>query len=323
MSRMRSALRCSVLALAIALGATTTAAAAAPEAVTSGVQNVGPGNATLVGTVDANGEQTTYFFEYGKTRTYGSRTPDAAAGRATSRRRVTAPAEGLEANTVYHFRIVARNASGVSSGADRTFRTKRQPLGLQISAAPNPVVFGAATTVVGTLTGTGNANQGVQLQQKAFPFTADWANLGNPVVTDANGAFSIALLPLPVTTQFQVRMVDRPNVVSPVITQAVAARVRTSRSASAVRRNRRVRVYGTVQPAKVGVPFEVQKQTRRGQWVVVRRGLTRASSNPELASFSKRFRVPRTARYRVFVNTPGGDIIAGFGNEFTLRVKRR
>ena len=325
MFKMRSVLCSGVLALVAAattLGLVTTAYAAAPSVRTTGTHTTTPNGITLVGTVDPNKERTQFYFEYGKTRRYGSRTEPGDAGSGDRARRFTQRVEGLEPNTLYHFRIVASNRSGVTSGSDKTFRTKKQPLALQITVAPNPVAFGDPSTVSGTLTGTGNANREIDLQQRAFPFTVDFAKVGNTVLTDGAGNFSFPVLPLPVTTQFRVRTTDN-RVYSPVVTLGVAARVRTTVSRSTVRRNRRVRFSGTLRPSKVGVPFEIQKQTRRGEWVVVRRGLTRAGGDDTYARYSKRVRVPRTARYRVFVGTAGGDILPGFGPEMTVRVKRR
>jgi hypothetical protein len=317
MKSLKIALSSAFLSLALV----TTASAAAPVATTSPATAINSGDATLVGTVDANNEATTYYFEYGTTQRFGSRTPDGSAGNGANARKVTTKVEGLAPNTRYYFRLVASNRSGVDSGGTRNFKTDPQPLGLQISATPNPVVFGSPTTVVGTLTGNGNANKQVQLQQNAFPFTAGFANVGNPVVTDANGNFSFPVLPLPSTTQFRVQTPNG-NVVSPIITLGVAARVRTATSRKRVRRNRRVTVGGTVQPARVGIPFEVQKRTKRG-WIIIKRGLTRRSSTPDTARYAKRVRVSRTAVYRVFVNTGNGDIISGFGPELTVRVKKR
>jgi len=310
-------------ALAIAALTAPTAGAAAPTATTTGASDLSSAGATLVGRVDPNNEATRYYFEYGKTRRYGSRTPEAGAGSGANARRVTARVEGLESNTTYHFRLVAANPSGVHSGADKTFRTRRQPLGLQVTIAPNPIVFGSPTTVTGVLTGTGAANRQVVLQQRAFPFTADFADLGNPVVTDGNGAFTFPVLPLPSTTQFRVRTNDQTPVFSDEVTLGVAPRIVTTRAPRSVRRNRRSRIFGTLRPSRVGIPFEVQKQTRRGEWVVVRRGLTTAGSDDTFARFSRRVRVPRTARYRVFVNTGNGDLVSGFGSEFVIRARRR
>ena len=98
--------------------------------------------------------------------------------------------------------------------------------------------------------------------------------------------------------------------------------MRTATSRKAVRRNRRVTIGGTVQPARVGIPFEIQKRTKRG-WIIVKRGLTRRSNAADTARYAKRVRVSRTAVYRAFVNTGNGDIISGFGPELTVRVKKR
>ena len=321
MNKMSTALRAGLLAVVTTLALAATASAERPGAITVGSQSVGPDRATLVANVDANDLPTVYFFEYGKNRRYGSRTPDMDAGNARNPRRVNATVEGLEPNTLYHFRVVARNRDGVRAGTDRTFKTKPQPLGLQISTTPNPVVFGNPTAVFGALSGTGNSNRRVQLQQKGFPFTADWQNLGNPIVTDDNGAFSIPVLPLALSTQFRVRLVSE-DVFSPIITQAVAVRVNTRVSKRRVRRGKRVRIFGTIEPARVGVPFEIQKQLKTGEWKVIRRSITRTSSDTTRAKFGRKVRVPRTARYRVFVNTTGGDIVANFGAEKRIKVKR-
>ena len=310
-----------VAVVAATFGIASTAMADAPEARTTGVNGVEAGAATLVGTVDSNGEATTYYFEYGTTRRYGSRTADANNGNGTNRRTVRVRVEGLAPNTRYHFRLVASNPSGVRSGADRNFKTKPQPLGLQISAAPNPVSFGSATTITGALTGTGNANRQVVLQQRGFPFSADFADLGNPVVTDANGAFSFPILPLPGTTQFRVRTVQPDNVFSAVLTLGVAARVSTNVSSRSVRRFRRVRIFGTVAPARVGAPFEVQRETGKGAWLTVKRGFTRRGSDT-VSRYAKRVRVSRTAKYRVLVHMLDGALVSGFGREVSVAVRR-
>ena len=51
--------------------------------------------------------------------------PPASAGSGTKSVAVTAALTGLAAGTTYHFRLVATNASGTTTGADRTFATTR------------------------------------------------------------------------------------------------------------------------------------------------------------------------------------------------------
>ena len=309
-------------ALAAALMLTTTAtAAAAPAATTGGASNITANEARVAGSVDPNGQATTYYFEYGTTNRYGNRTPDASAGSGGSARNVSAVIGGLAPNTTYHYRLVASNPSGVTSGADRRFKTKPQPLGLNITANPNPVVFGSPSTITGTLTGTGNAGKAVQLQTKPFPYTADWANLGNAVVTDQAGNFAIPLLTVPATAQYRVVTTERPIVASPILILGVAVSVKTNISATRVTRGRSVRFSGTIRPARAGAQWAIQKQTREGAWVTVAGSITKGGTT-SFSGFSKRVRIPRGGRYRVFVLIVDGNFTSGIGRTIAISTRR-
>ncbi len=83
-----------------------------------------------------------------------------------------------------------------------------------------------------------------------------------------------------------------------------------------------MRFFGTVTPARVGAPFEVQRKTGTGRWLVVARGFTTKGGDTS-SKFSKRVRVTRTAKYRVLVHMLGGPIVSGFGREVGVAVKRR
>ncbi|HEV2856907.1 MAG TPA: hypothetical protein VGW80_00710 [Solirubrobacterales bacterium] len=101
--------------------------APAPPAVTTGAAvDVGTSAVTLLGTVNPFGQQTTYYFEYGPTDSYGERRP-ADHGDVAGHGREPLPVHGyltgLEPGTTYHYRVVAENPSGVTEGADRTFTT--------------------------------------------------------------------------------------------------------------------------------------------------------------------------------------------------------
>ncbi len=117
------------LLLTLALLLLAPAAAAAqdpvppPEATTGEARDLETTTATLTGTVDPNGVETTYRFEYGATTTYGQQTADKAAGDGTEPVPAEAELTGLTANTTYHYRIVATNAGGAALGEDGTFQT--------------------------------------------------------------------------------------------------------------------------------------------------------------------------------------------------------
>jgi hypothetical protein len=92
-------------------------------------------DATLGGTVNPNGEPTTYSFEYGTDDTYGSQTsttdlPDATPENGGADQPVLASIDSLSSATTYHYRLVAYNADGTSYGNDETFTTpSSQPTG--------------------------------------------------------------------------------------------------------------------------------------------------------------------------------------------------
>lgn len=102
--------------------------------------------ATVNGTVNPNGEATTYAFQWGLTTSYGNEAPlpGSSAGSGTTDVPVSAALDGLTSGTVYHFRVIASNASGVATGADETFTTAGSP------PAPATVTTKAATNVTAT-----------------------------------------------------------------------------------------------------------------------------------------------------------------------------
>jgi hypothetical protein len=96
---------------------------AAPSINNGSVEDITASTADLTAQIDPNGADTTYRFEYGTSTAYGTSLPipdgDIAAG--TSEQTVTVHLTGLLANTVYHFRVIAQNAVGVTTGVDHTF----------------------------------------------------------------------------------------------------------------------------------------------------------------------------------------------------------
>ena len=99
----------------------------APTVVTSDASSVTPTSARLRGTVTPNGLSTKRWFEYGTTTSYGTKTSSAGVGSGTSATSVSATVKKLKAARTYHFRLVARNSSGTSFGADETFSTVGPP----------------------------------------------------------------------------------------------------------------------------------------------------------------------------------------------------
>lgn len=97
-------------------------------------------SAILMGGVNPNTFETTYWFEYGTSDcsvTPGSCTviPVGGAGIGAGHKvvNVSQPIIGLEAGTTYHYRIVAENKEGTTAGLERTFTTQTEDLGFGLS----------------------------------------------------------------------------------------------------------------------------------------------------------------------------------------------
>jgi hypothetical protein len=305
------------LAVVLAVPALAQAQSTKPAVTTSPAARVTPQSATLLGKVTPNGAQTTYLFQYGTTTLYGSATTAAAAGNGTAAFPAVADLTGLAPATTYHFRLVAHNRNGTVSGADRVFKTKAEPLGLSLAATPNPVPLGRPTVLSGTLTGTGNVGRQILLQANPFPYTRGFLPAANVQITNAAGQFAFPLLSVPVNTQYLVVIPGRPEVVSPIVPLGVAVRVATNTSARRVRTGHVVRFFGTVRPARPGAHFAIQR-LRGSTWRTVSGGITHGAGGG-VSRYSKRVRIRRGGRYRVYVAIADGSYASSVGRTVTIR----
>ncbi len=307
------------MVLALSLAPPSVALGAGKAVVTTGgVANVTPSTATLQGKVNPNGAATTYFFQIGPTVLYGAQTAATPAGAGTTAVSVAAPVGALAPATTYHYRLVASNRFGITRGAHRTFKTKPQPLGLSLAAAPNPVPFGQPTTLGGTLSGTGNSGRQVVLQANPFPYTQGFANVSNPQVVNAQGGFAFTLLSVPLNTQYRVLIPTRTNIASPIVFVGVAPRVGTLVTDTRVRRGQRVRFTGTMKPGQGGERLAIQKLKPKG-WVTVAGATTRRSTSTS-SRYSKRIRIASGGSYRVFVASANGAYTSGIGRTVKIRI---
>jgi hypothetical protein len=309
-----------VMGLALALLVPATASAARPAVTTGAASNVQQGTATLNGRVDPNGKATTYFFQIGTTRIYGTNTAEASAGAGGKPVAVSVPVSGLAPLTVYHYRIVARNADGQRVGADRTFRTRRQPLGVTLAANPATVAPGGATTLAGQLTGSNNANRDVVLQANPFPYTQGFLNVANPQVTDPVGNFSFPVLSVPVTTQFRVLMPQRPEVASPIVVVGAALQVSTgTKKVARYRHSAKVRFRGSIRPQNDGGRVSIQKLVD-GAWVEKAHTIAKDRGSSK-SRYEKRVRIHRSGKFRVVAEALGA-YVSGAGRTVSIKVPR-
>ncbi len=98
-----------------------------PLAVATGqAGGVAQNAATLTGTIDTEGFETTYEFDIGVDTSYGTRI-FGDAGVEPGPHAFTAALQGLTAGATYHYRVLATNTFGTRYGADQTFTTASYP----------------------------------------------------------------------------------------------------------------------------------------------------------------------------------------------------
>jgi hypothetical protein len=95
----------------------------APSATTNQASSVAGNSATLNGTVNPNGLQTSVYFEWGTDTSYGNTTTTQVLPAGVNDIAVTSNISGLTVNTTFHYRAVAVNSVGTTYGADVIFTT--------------------------------------------------------------------------------------------------------------------------------------------------------------------------------------------------------
>jgi hypothetical protein len=333
---MRALLVLLVAVLALAGGVAL--AAGPPAATTDPATDVTSTTATLNGTVFPNQNPTSYYFEYGTTAAYGTRTATEGPTGGNSGKKATTPITGLAPSTTYHFRVVATNSAGTAFGSDVTFTTaaagSTPPPGggpppaapqntVTITVTPALVTFGRPVAIAGQISGPDSGNVEVTLEESPFPFTAGFRQTSVVGRTTATGAYSLAVTPS-VNTRYRVTAKTKPPVASPEAAVSVRPRVTLRLSDRTPRAGQRVRFSGTVTPAHDGKAVRIQRRTRIGWRTVTSATLLAGTPVNGVATsrFSKRLRVNRSGTYRARLTPGDGDHVAGTSARRRARVTR-
>jgi uncharacterized protein YhjY with autotransporter beta-barrel domain len=126
----------------------------APTATTGSASSISATGATLNGTINDNGADTTVTFDYGLTTGYGTNVAATTGGTVTAGSGSTAVAKtigSLTCNTTYHFRVKGVNSVGTTNGSDQTFTTSKCPQTITFNN-PGAQNFGTTPTLTATST---------------------------------------------------------------------------------------------------------------------------------------------------------------------------
>jgi phosphodiesterase/alkaline phosphatase D-like protein len=284
-------------------GDQTFATLGSPIVVTSPATGIGASTATLNGSVNPNGHATNWYFEYGTTTAYGTKTASTSAGSGQATKAVKVPLTGLTPGTTYHYRLVATSNAGTGTGADVVFTTTGPAV--TISTAAGTVVFGHGVTLSGAIASK-QPNQQVVVFSERFG-AISFVSIAT-VLSGTNGAWSLVVRPSIHTaykatwngnTSSTLAIGVRPAVSLRVLT---GARFKTGVAPSA-------RFHGRV--------VQLQRRRANGTWVTIaRKTLGRFSTavfHPTLPHGRS------TLRVAISINQAGAGYLAGFSRSVTFR----
>jgi hypothetical protein len=323
---MRHPLRTVTAACATALACTGLALAASPPtATTTAATAITETTATLNGTVDPEGTDTSWYFEYGTTTAYGARTATQGPEKGNAAKSVSSTVTGLAPSTTYHYRLVASSAAGTSNGADMTFTTGAPGTspGITIAANKKAVTFGRPVTIVGRIVGPDSAGQNVTLEFSDTPTATTFSPAGQTATSDATGAFSFTVNPA-ATRRYRVTAKGKNGSTSNEVTVGVRVHVRMGVSDRTPRKGQRVFFSGSVLPGHEGVIAKIQKRTAKGWRTVATTPLIAASplaDGTTRSTYTKGVRVRRDGTYRVRVNPADGDHLRGTSRKRKIDVR--
>lgn len=175
-------------------GDSTFNTSAGPVVVTIAASHVTSSSAFLNAVVNPEGLTTTWYFQFGLTATYGSRTAKGTLAAGPNDVSVTSAVANLTVQATYHFRIVASNSAGVTHGADLVVVTGEP---ITLTASPATVTYGQYVTLSGRLD-SGLSGQAVTLMSERFDETA-FSGLAT-TTTSGNGVWSYMTKPTARTT---------------------------------------------------------------------------------------------------------------------------
>jgi hypothetical protein len=279
----------------------TFSTAALPTATTAAASSVATNSATLNGSVNPNGQATSWYFEYGTTTSYGATTPSKNAGSGSRSVSVSASISKLAAGTTYHYRLVAKNAAGTSRGADQSFATT----GVTIRASLLAVVYGHTVALSGTVS-TGASGESVAVYAQRYG-QASFVSVAT-VLTGTGGAWSYTARPA-IRTDYEAIWKNATSAhatvgVHPAVTIRTLKKARFSVHVSAGRSFARRYV-------------KLQRLSKVGQWVTI--GYARLNVHSTWVFHPKLPKGVSKLRAAFSVNQAGAGYLGGLSRTISYR----
>ncbi len=279
----------------------------APAVSTGAAQNAGATTATLTGAVDRRGRATNWYFEYGTSTRYGSRTPTRSVPSGSGARSVSAPLTGLASGTTYHYRLVATSDAGTGRGADATFTT----VGVTLATPARLVVHGRGLTLSGSVP-VKRAGEAVTVFAQTFG-EGSFRSIAT-VLTAADGTWRYVARPRIRTSYLASWNGGRSGATEVGVRPAVSLR-RTSAGLLSTR------VTG-LRPF-AGRFVQLQRRTAAGRWVTIKRLRLNSRSTALFRPVTFRAALPRgtasTLRIAISVNQAGAGYLGGFSRTILFR----
>ncbi len=183
-----------------------TTPASAPVVSTQPASLITETGATVNGIVNALGSSSTVTIEYGPTTSYGTtETADQSPVGGRSDTVISKTLDGLSPSTTYHYRVIAENSGGVSTGSDVSFTTLVVPPTASTETASD------ITSTAARLNGTVNAIGSSTTVTFEYGLTTSYGTTvtadQNPVTGSSDTAVSILLSGLLPETMYHYRVI--------------------------------------------------------------------------------------------------------------------
>jgi hypothetical protein len=161
------------------------------------------------GTVNPNGEPTTYRYEYGETSALGTQTSVYAIGSGYVTLYAPVYITGLKSNTNYYFRLSATNSVGTAFGTTYSFKTSTTPAPVGTAPAASTVAANDISRTTANLNGQVNSKNSVTTYWFEYGLTSNLGAISTIQTTNSGNSsanVSASLASLQPLTKYYFRL---------------------------------------------------------------------------------------------------------------------